>query len=134
MPSSGISLLAVVTAAVVNMVIGFVWYGPAFGRTWAPLAGVRPEDIDRRQMPKAYGLTLLAALVVSYALALVVDWADANTASAGARVGFWVWLGFFAAGGAGRYLFPFKPLRLYLLDMLYQLVVLLIAGALLAVW
>jgi len=134
MPRTEINYLAIVVAAILNMTIGFIWYGPAFGKTWLRLVGLRMENIDKTQVPKAYGLAFLAALVMAYVLSAIVDLAQATTIVAGARTGFWVWLGFIVAGGAGRYLFPFKPLQLFMLDNTYQLVVLAVTGALFAVW
>ncbi|MBI3341870.1 DUF1761 domain-containing protein, partial [Candidatus Curtissbacteria bacterium] len=34
-----INYMAVVAAAVVNMVLGFLWYGPLFGKPWMKMMG-----------------------------------------------------------------------------------------------
>jgi uncharacterized membrane protein len=134
MPRTEINYLAVVVAAILNMLIGFIWYGPAFGKVWLQLVGLRMEDVDRTQLPKAYGLSFLGALAMMYVLSGIVDVMQATTLRSGALAGLWVWLGFFVAGGASRYIFPFKPLKLFALDNAYHLVVLVAMGALLAVW
>lgn len=59
---------------------------------------------------------------------------QATTIGSGARAGLWMWFGFIMAGGAFRYIFPFKPFRLFALDNAYQLVVFVVLGALFAVW
>ncbi len=134
MPRIDINYLAVVVGAIVNMIIGFIWYGPAFGKAWLQLTGLRMENLDKTQLPKAYGLTFLAALAVSYVLSGIVDMFQATTIGSGARAGLWMWFGFIMAGGAFRYIFPFKPFRLFALDNAYQLVVFVVLGALFAVW
>ncbi len=29
------------------MIIGFIWYGPAFGKAWLQLTGLRMENLDK---------------------------------------------------------------------------------------
>ena len=44
-----INYLAVLAAAVSNMVLGFLWYGPLFGKTWSKLMGwgeMTPEKMN----------------------------------------------------------------------------------------
>lgn len=36
------STLAVVLAAVVSMIVGWLWYGPLFGKQWMALMGWKP--------------------------------------------------------------------------------------------
>ncbi len=134
MPRTDINYLAVVVGAILTMVIGFIWYGPAFGKTWLKVTGLRMEDVDKSQTPKAYGLSFLAALAVSYVLSGVVDLFQATTIGTGASAGVWMWFGFIVAGGVGRYIFPFRPFKLFALDNAYQLVVFVVLGALFAVW
>ena len=130
--------LPVVIAAVVNMIVGYMWYGPVFGKQWMKLSGVTEKSMadGKPNMGKIYGLTYVAAVVMAYVLSMFTGFAGATTATQGAMVGFWVWLGFVAPANASKYLFANKaqPWNLYYLEQGYWLLLLLVNGGLLAVW
>lgn len=44
MDFSSFSWLAVLAAVVANMVLGFLWYGPLFGKSWRAAVGKTEED------------------------------------------------------------------------------------------
>jgi hypothetical protein len=137
MPPVEINYFAVLIAAVVNMVIGSFWYSSAgFGRLWMAMIGKTEEEIraGSKNVSYLYILAFVAALVMSYVLALVIDFAQADTVGEGLSTGFWVWLGFVATVQLGIVLWESKPFKLYLLNTSYYLVSLLIGGIILAVW
>jgi hypothetical protein len=78
--------------------------------------------------------SFIGAVVMSYVLALVVDWMGATTLGAGVAAGFWVWLGFVATVTLNSILYERRPVALYVLNNAYYLVALAVAGALFAVW
>lgn len=132
-----INYVAVVAAAVVSMILGFLWYGPLFGKTWMALMKIKPKDIQaakKKGMEKTMALGFLTMLIMAYVLAHFVDYAAATTAAAGATVGALAWLGFVATVTAGSVLWEGKPTKLYALNNAYQLVSLAAMGAILAVW
>lgn len=128
---------AVLVAAIVSMVIGFVWYGPLFGKTWMKLSGHTPKDMEKAKkkgMGKSYALMIVSTLVMSYVLAHFVDYAGAVTAWGGVVAGVWIWLGFIATVTLGKVLWEGKPWSLWVLDNAHYLVSLAVMGAILAVW
>ena len=134
MPQVQINFLAVVAAAVVNMVIGGIWYSPGvFGKTWMNLAGIRPGNMKGGAGP-AYAQMFVVALIFAYVLARFVGYAQAHTLGQGIALGFWVWIGFVATTSAGDYIFGGRPRQLFVLNNGYQLVTLLVNGSLLALW
>ena len=42
-----IDYLVVVAAAIVSMIIGFLWHGPIFGKMWMSWMGFSPEEIQK---------------------------------------------------------------------------------------
>ena len=134
MPNVDINYLAVVVAAVVNMVVGALWYSPAlFAKQWAALVGRKMEDLQKNAAP-GYVLTALGALVQAWILVHFVRWAQADTAVDGAIVGLWLWVGFVAVTQGVNTIFAGTRKKLWAINTGYFLVVLLINGALLAVW
>ena len=136
-----INHLAVLAAAIANMVIGSVWYGPLFGKTWMQLSGITPEKIDAVKgmgMGKSYVIAFAGSLVMSFVLAHLLVFASAyykvSGMPAGLMTGFWNWLGFVAPVTLGMVLWEGKPWKLWVLLNGYYLVSLLIMGVILALW
>ena len=59
-----VNWLAVLVAAVINMVVGFLWYGPLFSGLFLRLIGKREEEIEGS--PIVYVLGVVMGLVTTY--------------------------------------------------------------------
>jgi hypothetical protein len=134
-----VSNVAVLVSAVVYMVLGFLWYGPLFGKPWMKLVGMTKEHMEeakKKGMGKTYGLSFVGALVMFYVLAHFAKYAQASTMTEGMQTGFWAWLGFVATTGMNEFLFAVKkkPWKLYFINQGYLLIGLLVGGAILATW
>lgn len=132
-----VNYIAVVVAAVVSMAIGFGWYSmPVFGNQWMKLSGITKEALEKakKDMGPKYGIMVLASLAMAAVLAVLVKLAGSETPLGGAKVGAAVWLGFVATIGLNSFIFESKPFQLYLINVAYQLVSLVVMGAILAVW
>ena len=131
---------AVLVAGIVSMVLGFLWYGPLFGKMWMGLMKIdkkKAEEMKKKGMSAMlpqFFTAFVSALVLNYFLALFVGYTQAITAVEGMQTGFHLWLGFIATVMIGIVLWEGKPFKLYLINALHYLVVLLINGAILAVW
>jgi hypothetical protein len=132
MPSVDVNVVAVLLCAVVNMVVGAVWYSPAlFANEWSRLVGRKTEDM-RKNAGTGYALTTLGALVQAWIMASLIAWALADSVVEGATVGFMLWLGFVAIPQGVNTVFAGGRKKLWAINTGYFLVVLLINGAILA--
>ena len=132
-----VNYLAVLSAAIASMVVGFLWYGPLFGKLWVKMMSFDKKKMDeakKKRMGKTYVLAFLTSLIMSYVLAHFVDYVEAMTIADGAVLGFWLWIGFFATTQIGSVLWEGKPVKLYLINTLHYLVALVVMAAILAVW
>lgn len=132
-----VNLVAVLGAAVVSMIVGYLWYSPMlFGKQWMKLMGLTDAKMEaaKKEMGKMYALSFSAALVTGYILGMVVKMAYSTTAVGGMKVGFGVWLGFVAPVQMTEVLFGGKSWNLYYLNTGYQLVSAMLMGAILAMW
>jgi len=124
--------------AIISMAIGAFWYSPMlFGKLWMTLSGLSPQAMDeakKKGMAKKYVLAFVGTLVMSRVLACVIGYANAATLGAGLYVGFWTWLGFIAPVTLGGVLWEGKSWKLWCLNNAHYLVVLLVSGAILALW
>jgi hypothetical protein len=137
MPTLDANYGAVLVSGILAMAVGAFWYSPAgFGKQWMRLSGITPEQMNagKGKMGTLYALGLLGAIVMATVLAFFVGFARAATASAGAQVGFWAWLGFIVPLLLGGVLWERKPWALFVLNAGYHLVVMVAMGVLLALW
>lgn len=136
-----INYLAILVCGIVSMFVGYLWYGPLFGKTWMALMGMKMEmmtEAQKKGMSKSYFMmfvgSLVMAYVLSYNLFFAATYLKVSGVSAGFMSAFWNWLGFIAPVTLGSVLWEGKSWRLWFLNNSYQLVTLLIMGAILAVW
>jgi hypothetical protein len=98
-----INYLAVLACGIVSMIIGFVWYGPLFGKLWIKVIGATEMDLAaRKEMQKKamplYGISFVLALFQAYVLAHYIQgWAEAS----GLENALWIWAAFIVPTVAG---------------------------------
>src|SRR5918999_6480773 len=125
--------IAIIVAALVPMLLGALWFSPVlFAEPWMRAVGRTREELTGASL--GYALSAVAALVTSYALARIVRWAEVDDLWNGALVGLLVWLGFVATVLATTTYFGGRPRRLWTINAGYQLVALVLVGALHGVW
>jgi len=129
-----VNWVAIVVAAIAQFIIGWIWYGPLFGKTWMSMMGMSQQSMGREGMGKTMVLTFIGSLVTAAVLSMLVGWMGAKTLGAGIAAGFWAWLGFVATVTLGGVLFAKMSWNLYILNNAYQLVSLAVMGAILAKW
>ncbi len=137
MLDADINLFFVAVAAALNMLVGFVWYSPKVcGKAWMAAMGKSYDDCKdmKKEAGRAYGLSFLGALVMSFVLAKFVYFADATNFWEGALTGFWLWLGFVATVVFNSYLFEKKPFKLVLINAGYYLASLVAMSVVLAIF
>ena len=124
---------AILVIAVLNIILGMLWYSPqVFGKTWMELMRFDESECEASYQHIIGGFCV--ALITATVLAIFVNFAEAFTMGEGMTVGFLAWLGFVATTHFSGVIWAKKPLKAYLIDSGYYLVYLLIAGAILGAW
>jgi hypothetical protein len=126
-----VNYIAVLAAAVASMVLGFLWYGPLFGKMWMKLMGVK-EMGDKSQMPKNYAIVFVGSLVTAYVVSVFLVLTNMTTLTGALTLAFWAWLGFQAPLLVGSVLWEGKSWNLYCLNAVYWLVNLLVIASVLS--
>ena len=85
-------------------------------------------------MAVPYILNFISTLILSYVLALFISASQAVTIMQGAIVGFFVWIGFMATLMLNSVLWEGKPVKLYILNIAYHLITVIIMSVILTVW
>ena len=131
-----INIWAVLAAAVVNMVVGYFWYRPLFGKMWKSLMGFTDESIKSMKLSQtqSMGLGFVTSLVTAYVLGYFVVLLNTTGLGGAWQLAFWIWLGFLATTTAGSFIWEGKPLKLFVLNVAGQLVALFLMAVVLVFW
>ena len=123
-----INYWAVLVAAIVSFVVGWLWYGPLFGKMWKGLMGYTDESIKAMAMKPATSMFwgFVTALITAYVLAYFLALSGVSTVEGACTLAFWIWLGFFATVALGSVLWEGKPIKLFILNAAHQLVALIL--------
>jgi Protein of unknown function (DUF1761) len=133
MESVDLNWAAIIVAALVPIVLGALWYSPAlFAEPWMRAVGRTKEELSGAGV--GYVIGVVSALLMSYTLARIVRWAEVDDLWNGALVGLLVWLGLVATVLAATTYFGGQPRRLWVINAGYQLVALVLVGAIHGVW
>lgn len=129
-----VSLLSVVLGALGAWILGALWYSPVlFSKVWQAEVGLSEERM-KGNMVLVFGLSFVCMVLMSYGLSFVIGAHPANEMNI--RHGFFhgCMSGvFFAATAVGiNYLYQRKSLKLYLIDAIYQILMLGVSGAIMA--
>jgi hypothetical protein len=131
------NVLAIIVAAVVAFLLGGLWYSPLlFARQWMDAHAHSPEDVARMKAdaPRAYGISFVAFLVMAFILQMLLNHLDAHSWQKGALWAAHLWLGFAVTIGLMANVYSGKKFSVFLIDAGYQLVYLLVMGAILGAW
>jgi hypothetical protein len=132
-----INYLAVGAGAIAAMLVGGIWYGPLFGKSWIALMGFTPEklaELRQKGMAIAYTGQFLGALLMVHVLAYMLAALAVGTVVQGFIVAFWLWLGFVVTVQLGSVLWEGKPVKLLFINATQNLATMLIASAILVLW
>lgn len=129
-----INPLAVVAAALVNFVIGGLWYSPMlFGKAWMRANGFSAEDLQKGSPAAIFGLSFLFCLLMAGNLAAFL--ADPSTTFGFAVVaGLLSGFGFAALGLGVVALFERRSAAYLLINGGYLTVAFAAMGAILGAW
>jgi hypothetical protein len=134
-PIAHVNWLAVIVGTVFNMVLGFLWYGPLFGKPW--MAAMEKMGKKREGM-KMSATQFLLPLIGAFASALVLDLVilafGGTTWWFGLILGAVVWVGLGATATLANAVFESHPPALWFIGFFYFLVVYAALGVLFTVW
>ncbi len=135
-----VNYLAVLTCAVISMILGGIWYGPLFGKKWMEILGTDSKDKKEiAKMQKSAGplyliqflLTLFQAYVLAY---YVKGWNEVS----GVEGSLWIFFAFIMPTIAGFSMWNNYTKKVaierFLIQSGYQLVLFTLFGLILGSW
>lgn len=133
-----VNYFAVILASVGYMVLGFLWYGPLFGKQWMKLKGYTPKSLKaaQKEMGNLYLASFIASLLTSYVLSHVISLSSSfyhySVLSTGLNSAIFMWLGFVFPVQLTATIFGSKNWKLLKIDTGYQLTGLILMSFVLA--
>jgi hypothetical protein len=135
--SGRINWLAVVLAAIVQIAIGFAWYGYLFQAPWMAAVGIPPEAAaaaDGAAMAAPMIVSVLSAFAIAILLSLIVSHSNDWGVLGGLGWGFLLWLLLALPMHAIPNVWAGRDWMLTIIDGGEALAALLAAGFIIGIW
>ncbi len=129
-----INFFAVLICSVSNMVVGFLWYGPLFGKNWEKLVGFTPEKLAKakERMKKTYFAMFVSSFITAYTLFHFIWYAASGSVTLfiSVKTALWAWIGFVMPISLTKHLFSpdKKPVSILFIETGYHLISLIMMG------
>ena len=125
--------LAIIVATVAAFALGGAWYAKGlFGGAWMQDVGLTEDDAKNANMPRTFGGAFILQLIAAMTLATILG--PESTWLSGVNTGLVVGIGILATAYGVTYLFELRPLRLFMINAGYNVVLLAIMGAIIGGW
>jgi len=126
---------AVLVAAAAYFVLGAIWYaGPLFGSAWMKGIGKSKEQVQADFSPFKLVWTFIAGFLACYGIARVMYWTGGETITDGIRMGLLAAVCFVFTTLFMHDTMESRPRWLTLINALYSIVGLVVAGAIIGAW
>lgn len=125
--------LAILLAAVAAFVLGGAWYSPRlFGGAWMQDVGLTEESAAESNMALIFGGAFLLILVAAIFLGATIG--NSGTWLTGLHTGLVVGVAWVSTAYGVTYLFERRPLRLFLVNAGYNVVLFALMGTIIGAW
>ena len=134
MDFAGMNLYAIVLAAAVSFMFGWLWYGVLFSGAWLEACGKSPEEVKGdTPSPTPFIISLIGLVIMASVLAGVLRYTGPTEVSvrSGVITGAFMWLGFVITTLAVNNTFKGAKPSLTVIDGGHWLGVLILQGAIL---
>lgn len=128
-----VNIWTVLICTVVNVILGMIWYSPnVLGNIWAKEHGF--DITSLRATPLHYLGAIIVAFIFSFVLNMMFHTFGIVGVGNGIIFGFFIWLGFIATTHFSGVLWAKKPFIVYFIDAGFQLLNLIVIGAIMGFW
>lgn len=134
-------ILHLVILVVLMQALGFVWYGPLFGKLWAEITGMPPRDTLTPEEKKCVGKRMLPVMILNVVLNAITVFAFfffTQTAFYPIPLAVILFLGFVLPLLAGAAMWSGKPRKLawkmFAVTAGYELLAFLVMGIFFVLW
>jgi len=126
-----VSYVTVLIASVIQWLLGALWYGVIFKKSWRKHVGITEGEKPKNAI-FAMATALVACLLLSFTLAHVVLWSGAKVFTGGTKWGIICWSGFVAPPLFTQHIFERRPANLFAINAAYWLLAMAAGAGILA--
>ena len=131
-----LNYLAIIVCMIVSTLIGWLWYGPLFGKAWAKGMNMNMEMTPEKKKAamRGYIWTLITSLITAFALAVIIHHLGIGTVRGAIMTGLTISIGFLATSIISSSAFEQKPMTVVAINVFYQIVNLIVLSLILTLW
>lgn len=135
---SEIHVASVLVAPLIGIVLGFIWYGPLFGKQWMSLVNLNEEKIKESNMVRTFGIMTANALIISFIIAIILNIVQQTLDAPisifeSLLIADLIWL-MYGAAGLTNAVFAQSSLKLWLLESAYWLLTIMSIAIVHTIW
>jgi len=144
LPMIQVNFYAILLCLIIAMPLGYLWYGPIFGRVWSKCMDMDYDDKpSNKQMMKSMGIYLFGSFLTIWVLAYTIPVWMPRSWLAGANSEMWVyavngavwnWLGFMVPLQLARVAWEKRSWRLFSINTSFDLIRLFIFCFIISYW
>ena len=128
--SIGLNWWAIIVATLAAFALGWLWYGPLFGKKWLEALG--KEELN--PPPQPFVISFYAAFLTCIVLAALMNSLEMTTLTSGLLIGGITGIGFIATSMASDSAFYGWGIPLFCIQAGYRVVYYILVGAILGAW
>jgi len=131
-----LNFFAIAVAALVEVIIGAVWFNApfAFNKQWLAGIGKTAEQVAEDASPLSIVAAIVGAIITAVILAIFIGWMAIDTWYGGLIVGLLLAVGFSANTAFVKDRFEARPMSLTLINGLHDVVILGLMGLIIGIW
>jgi len=129
---AGLNWWAILVATAAAFALGYVWYGPVFGKAWLAALGKTEDEIQ--PSPTPFVVSFIAALATCIVVAALMGGLGLTGIGNGAVLGLLTGVAFIAASMASDTAFCGWGWKLWAIQAGYRVAYSIIMGAIIGVW
>lgn len=131
-----LNFFAIAVAALVEVIIGAVWFNApfAFNKQWLAGIGKTAEQVAEDASPLSIVAAIVGAIITAIVLAIFIGWMAIDTWYGGLIVGLLLAVGFSANTAFVKDRFEARPMSLTLINALHDVVILGLMGLIIGIW
>jgi len=120
----------VLVATVCEWLLGALWYGVMFKKSWRTLVGYAEGEKQKNAVLGAVA-SFITCFLLTFVLVHIIGWAGANTFTGGSKLGVICWAGFIAPPFVVQHIYERRRANLFAINGAYWLLVMALGGGLL---
>ncbi len=126
---------AILVAGVAYTILGALWYSPAlFGNIWIKSIGKTKEQVDKDFSPWKIVGALVTSLIAAYGIARLLTWTSLDPLWGGFGIALLAGICFVFTTMGVNDLMESRPIRLFVLNIVFHIVGFLIMGIIIGLW